>query len=197
MNDLCAEIGYKSINHAGEQLCGDHVDVVEQGEDSMVIVLADGLGSGVKASILSTLTSKIISTMMAQGLSLEDCVQTIAETLPICSVRGVAYSTFTILHLVNNSEMELIQYDNPMVILLRDGANYDYPRTEMNIDGKKIYKSEIKLREGDLFVAMSDGCPTPASAWHTTSAGSGRTLSPSWKTWRRSATQPKRCPPSS
>ena len=74
MNDLCAEIGYKSINHAGEQLCGDHVDVVEQGEDSMVIVLADGLGSGVKASILSTLTSKIISTMMAQGLSLEDCV---------------------------------------------------------------------------------------------------------------------------
>ena len=159
MNDLCAEIGYKSINHAGEQLCGDHVDVVEQGEDSMVIVLADGLGSGVKASILSTLTSKIISTMMAQGLSLEDCVQTIAETLPICSVRGVAYSTFTILHLVNNSEMELIQYDNPMVILLRDGANYDYPRTEMNIDGKKIYKSEIKLREGDLFVAMSDGCP--------------------------------------
>ena len=135
MNDLCAEIGYKSINHAGEQLCGDHVDVVEQGEDSMVIVLADGLGSGVKASILSTLTSKIISTMMAQGLSLEDCVQTIAETLPICSVRGVAYSTFTILHLVNNSEMELIQYDNPMVILLRDGANYDYPRTEMNIDG--------------------------------------------------------------
>ena len=159
MNDLCAEIGYKSINHAGEQLCGDHVDVVEQGEDSMVIVLADGLGSGVKASILSTLTSKIISTMMAQGLSLEDCVQTIAETLPICSVRGVAYSTFTILHLVSNSEMELIQYDNPMVILLRDGANYDYPRTEMNIDGKKIYKSEIKLREGDLFVAMSDGCP--------------------------------------
>ena len=74
MNDLCADIGYKSINHAGEQLCGDHVDVVEQGEDSMVIVLADGLGSGVKASILSTLTCKIISTMMAQGLSLEDCV---------------------------------------------------------------------------------------------------------------------------
>ncbi len=64
---ICAEIGYKSINHAGEQLCGDHVDVVEQGEDSMVIVLADGLGSGVKASILSHADHKIISTMMAQG----------------------------------------------------------------------------------------------------------------------------------
>ena len=159
MNDLCAEIGYKSINHIGEQLCGDHVDIVEQSDDSTVIVLADGLGSGVKASILSTLTSKIISTMMAQGLTLEDCVETIAQTLPICSVRGVAYSTFTILHLVNNSEMELIQYDNPMVILLRDGQNYDYPKTEMNIGGKKIYKSVIKLTENDIFIAMSDGCP--------------------------------------
>ena len=159
MNDLCADIGYKSINHYGEQLCGDHVDIVEQGEDSVVVVLADGLGSGVKASILSTLTSKIISTMMAQGLSLEDCVATIAATLPICSVRGVAYSTFTIVHIVNNSEAEVIQYDNPQVILLRNGKNTDYPMTEMSIGGKKIYKSVIRLQENDVFVLMSDGCP--------------------------------------
>lgn len=159
MNNLCCDIGYKSINHYGEQLCGDHVDVVEQGENSTVIVLADGLGSGVKASILSTLTSKIISTMMAEGLSLEDCVNTIAATLPICSVRGVAYSTFTIIHLIDNETAELIQYDNPQVIMLRDGKNYEYEKTEMNIGGKKIFKSCIKLMEGDHFVAMSDGCP--------------------------------------
>ena len=159
MNDLCADIGYRSINHAGEQLCGDHVDVVEQGENSMVIVLADGLGSGVKASILSTLTSKIISTMKAEGLGLEDCVSTIAATLPVCSVRGVAYSTFSILHLIDNETAEIIQYDNPMAILIRDEANYDYPKTEMTIGGKKIYKSVIKLQEGDIFILMSDGCP--------------------------------------
>ena len=159
MNDLCADIGYRSINHAGEQLCGDHVDVVEQGENSMVIVLADGLGSGVKASILSTLTSKISSTMMAEGLGLEDCVSTIAATLPVCSVRGVAYSTFSILHLIDNETAEIIQYDNPMAILIRDEANYDYPKTEMTIGGKKIYKSVIKLQEGDIFILMSDGCP--------------------------------------
>lgn len=159
MNNLCADIGYKSINHFGEQLCGDHIDVVERDDDSTVIVLADGLGSGVKASILSTLTSKIISTMMAEGLTLSDCVETIAKTLPICSVRGVAYSTFTIMHIVKNREMELIQYDNPLTILIRDGENYLYPKTEMNIDGKKIYHSMIKLQEGDVFVSMSDGCP--------------------------------------
>lgn len=159
MNNLCADIGYKSINHYGEQLCGDHVDVVEQNENSTIIVLADGLGSGVKASILSTLTSKIISTMMAEGLSLEDCVSTIAATLPICSVRGVAYSTFTIIHIIDNTIVELIQYDNPHIILIRDTKNYDYPKQEMNICGKKVYKSQITLMENDIFVAMSDGCP--------------------------------------
>lgn len=159
MNNLCAEIGYKSINHEGEQLCGDHVDIVEQGEDSTVLVLADGLGSGVKASILSTLTSKIISTMLAAGLPLEECVATIAATLPICSVRGVAYSTFTILHLIHNTQAEIIQYDNPHVILLRDGKNTEYAKTELNIGGKTVYKSLIFLEENDIFVAMSDGCP--------------------------------------
>ncbi len=159
MNDLCADIGYKSINHHGEELCGDHVDVVEPSDDSTVIVLSDGLGSGVKASILSTLTSKIISTMLAEGLSLEECVETIAATLPVCSVRGVAYSTFTTIHLKNNQTAELIQYDNPHAIIIRDEKNWDYPKTEMNIGGKKIFKSVIKLKENDIFVAMSDGCP--------------------------------------
>lgn len=172
MNNLCADIGYKSINHYGEQLCGDHVDIVEQGEGSTVIVLADGLGSGVKASILSTLTSKIISTMMAAGLPLEECVSAIAAALPICSVRGVAYSTFTMLHIINNETLELIQFDNPPVILIRNEKSWDYPRTEMNIDGKKIYKSVIKLQENDIFVAMSDGCPH---------AGIGRAYNFGWK----------------
>ena len=45
------------------------------------------------------------------------------------------------------------------MILLRGGSNYDYPRTEMNIGGKKIYKSVIRLNEDDIFVLMSDGCP--------------------------------------
>ncbi|MEG1687395.1 MAG: SpoIIE family protein phosphatase [Angelakisella sp.] len=157
MNNLCVDIGCRSLNKAGEQLCGDHVDIVEQGENSTVVVLADGLGSGVKASILSTLTAKIISTMMSEGLQLEDCVSTIAATLPVCAVRGLAYSTFTILHIVDNREAEIIQYDNPGVILLRDGVNTELPTTVQTVEGKTIYSSHVTLRENDVFIAMSDG----------------------------------------
>ena len=172
MNNFCTDIGFNSINHFGEELCGDHVEIVDQDENSSVIVLADGLGSGVKANILSTLTSKIISTMIANGMSIEDCVTTIAATLPICSLRKVAYSTFSIIHIVNNEYAEIIQYDNPPVILLRNNKNYDYEKSEITIDGKQIFKSKIKLQENDTFIVMSDGCPH---------AGIGITYNFGWK----------------
>ena len=158
MNNLCADVGWKSLNHVGEQLCGDHIEIIETDDDSMVLVLADGLGSGVKASILSTLTSKIIATMTSQGIALEECVKTIAATLPICKVREVAYSTFTIIRLIHNEEAEIICYDNPDVIMFREGRIYEIPFTNMNIEGKRIHKASIKLRENDTFIAMSDGC---------------------------------------
>lgn len=157
MNSLCTDVGYVSINKYGEQLCGDHVEVMHQDGGSTVIVLADGLGSGVKANILSTLTAKIISTMMANSLTVEDCVSTIAATLPICKVRQIAYSTFTIIRITHNLEAEIIQYDNPQVILLRNGKNFDYASTSEMIDDKIIYKSKVKLNEGDTFIAISDG----------------------------------------
>ena len=155
-NNLCSEIGYMSINHYGEQLCGDHVEIVEN-DDSSIIVLADGLGSGVKASILSTLTSKIISTMLAAGLDIRDAVETIAATLPICSERKSAFSTFTIIRLVDNIHADIIQYENPSVIMLRNGVHYEFPLTTMTIGEKTIYRSTVELADGDIFVAMSDG----------------------------------------
>ena len=173
MNSLCTDIGYVCLNKRGEQLCGDRVEIVEQGDNATVVVLADGLGSGVKANILSTLTAKIISTMMANDMTIEDCVSTIAATLPVCDVRKVAYSTFTIIRIAgSNLEAELIQYDNPHIIFLRDGKHVDYPEICEMIDGKAIYKTKLKLREGDAFIAMSDG------AIH---AGVGQSLNFGWQ----------------
>lgn len=87
MNNLCADIGYRSMIKYGEELCGDNVQVIEKDDGSTIIVLADGLGSGVKANILSTLTSKILSTMMAQGMKVEDCVETYSADIA-CLLRA-------------------------------------------------------------------------------------------------------------
>lgn len=172
MSEYFLDIGWKSIRHAGEELCGDHVDVINDHQGNLTAVVADGLGSGVRASILSTLTSKIISTMIAEGLPLKECVSTIASTLPVMKDKNVAYSTFTILHVSNGNTLHMVQYDNPSVILIRDGEIYDYAKKELQMDGKRIYSSELALQEGDMCIAMSDGCPY---------AGPGNTYNMTWK----------------
>ena len=62
------------------------------------------------------------------------------------------------MRIVENEYAEIIQYDNPLVILLRDGQNYEMPYTITEIGGKNIYRSTIQLKENDIFIMMSDGC---------------------------------------
>lgn len=172
MNNLTTETGTISLNKQGEQLCGDRVEWIEQ-SDGVTLVLADGLGSGVKANILSTLTAKIIATMMAEGLPVEECVRTIASTLPVCQQRQIAYSTFTILQIQNGSTARIIQFDNPSAVLLRAGKNCPYPVEEIWVDDKKILSSTIDLLPEDLFVLFSDGA-VYAGIGHSLSFGWGR-----------------------
>ena len=145
MNDLWIETGFISINKQGESLCGDRVEMSGGGEEDLTLVLADGLGSGVKANILSTLTSKILCTMISGGIPIEECVSTIASTLPVCSVRQVAYSTFTILRIIEGKTAHIIQFDNPATIVLRRGELFDYPRVTRVIAGKTIWESTFPI----------------------------------------------------
>ena len=171
MSSLCLEYGYTSLNHVDEELCGDKVEYCKNG-DYVTLVLADGLGSGVKANILATLTSKILCTMISNGIGMEDCLETILQSLPVCKVRGIAYSTFSIININNQGKGYLIEFDNPQVILYHDGRCQDFVRQKMEILGKTVYKTDVNLSENDVIVIMSDG------AVH---AGIGMTLNFGWK----------------
>ena len=147
---------WRSLFHYGEELCGDRV-MMRRNDKSFVMVLADGLGSGVKANILSTLTSTIISEMIFEQLPLIEAVETIAATLPVCEDREVAYSTFTILQVDFNGHAWLAQYDNPLAVILRNNQVIDIPKEEVMISGKKIYESEFTVQPGDHIMYFSDG----------------------------------------
>lgn len=156
-NDYITEIGHLSVNHVGEELCGDNVVYVQPNDKTRILVLADGLGSGVKANILSTLTAKMLSTMMANNMSIEECVISMAETLPICSVRGVAYSTFSIIKIVDNKYVDIYNYDNPTPFMIRNGKVKDLNYTVSLIENKKIYHAKVEAELNDTFFMMSDG----------------------------------------
>ena len=97
--------------------------------------------------------------------------------MPVCKVRGVAYSTFTVIRIVENRVAELIQFDNPAVIVLRGGVRYNYPVSTREVGGKQIHESRFEVME----TTCSSPCPTarhlPAWARNSTMAGSGTTSS--------------------
>ncbi|MEO3947016.1 SpoIIE family protein phosphatase [Gorillibacterium sp. CAU 1737] len=153
---LYVEVGHSSLIKKGEELCGDKVNVVT-GEDSTIVILADGLGSGVKANILATLTSKIAGEMLKHGAMIEEVVQTIAETLPACKVRGVAYSTFTILQAFHDGTVYLVEYDNPPTFHFRNGKLFPVEHTERIINGRRIKEARFLADTRDVFLFVSDG----------------------------------------
>ena len=170
-NRYVTEIGYLSFNHVGEELCGDHIEVTSKDESTKILVLADGLGSGVKASILSTLTSKMLSSMIAGDISIKECIRCIANTLPVCKVRNVAYSTFTIIKIQDNKYVDIYNFDNPTPFMIRDGKIMDLSYSSTVIDDKTIYHAKIEAELYDTFFLMSDGVKY---------AGVGETLNFGW-----------------
>lgn len=166
---LIVETGYASINKHSEKLCGDSFTLYEN-SDKKIIVLSDGLGSGVKANILSTLTSTILGTMLSKNMPLDECIDTVATALPMCKERKLAYSTFTVLELTNG-QAYLVQYDNPSAIILRRGKRLSYNTNVHFVGEKEIHESRITLQEDDIIVLMTDG---------VTNAGVGKLAPDGW-----------------
>lgn len=153
---LTTEIAYKSLNHYGEILCGDKVEIVHR-PDSDIVVLADGMGSGVRANMLSTLTSKIFAEMLEQGSHLDQCVETVIDTLPNDPQTHVSYSTFSILQIFHDGRATLIEYENPECIFIRDDALVPIPKHERLTRGKIVNDYRFNVKIGDTFLLMSDG----------------------------------------
>ena len=177
------DAAWKSLNKHQEELCGDKVEILKT-EESDILILADGMGSGVKANILATLTSRILGTMLREGAQIESCVETIARTLPVCSVRKVAYATFSILQIYHDGRAYLAEFDNPSCIFIRNGRIVDYPYEVREIKGKKIHEYNFTVQKNDCFILMSDG---------VVYAGAGSILDLNGWTWEAVADYALKC----
>ena len=171
IGEIPIDFGKVSLNKKKEKICGDYYTIITEPE-SAVLVLSDGLGSGVKANILATLTAKMLSIMIAGKVAIRTAVKAVADTLPVCSVRNLAYATFTVM-VAQENEICLLQYDNPDAILLRNGKSIDYCRDIQMFGEKEIHQSYFQFQEGDLLILMGDGV-TNAGMGKTTYGGWGR-----------------------
>ncbi|NLI13462.1 SpoIIE family protein phosphatase [Pelotomaculum propionicicum] len=152
---IAVDIGISQLKKHGEELCGDSIEVAVN-DDIATIVLSDGLGSGVKANILSRLTSKTAVRMITQGAELEEVIETLAKTLP--KIRGLAYSTFGILEIfTREGTARLVEYDTPEAFVGSSGSLKPLKRVRQDIGGKVIHQSMFSLESGDWIILVSDG----------------------------------------
>lgn len=126
----------------------------------LIAVLSDGLGSGVKANILSCMTSTMLLKFMEAQRNIEHACETVLNSLPVCQVRKISYSTFSAIDCDEDGKAKIVEEGNPEFVWLRGNevmepvATIISSKTHSNRH-MKIY--DIKLELGDRLIFCSDG----------------------------------------
>ncbi len=155
------DVDYCQRAKAGQVVSGDvFVSRKIKEEGRIISVLSDGLGSGVKASVLANLTATMALRYTSAFVDVRKSAETIMDTLPICEVRKISYSTFTIVDLDDDGRTRFIEHGNPSLIVLRGQQPVDLHPTEITLENWKnrtIRNSEFDLQLGDRIICFSDG----------------------------------------
>ena len=168
------EVDYCQVAKRKQHICGDvFVSQKIREEDRLISVLSDGLGSGVKANVLATLTATMALRYTASScMDVMRSAETIMDTLPVCSVRKISYSTFTIVDIDTAGYTRIIEHGNPSFVVLRPGGEVEITRTEHRLQkwqDRVLTHSVFRAALNDRIVFFSDG---------VTQAGTGEFATP-------------------
>ena len=157
------EVNCQQKNHDGERICGDvFYSKRLQDEERTIIVLSDGMGHGVKANVLATLTSTMAFNFTREHKEVNTIAEIIMNTLPVCSERKMSYSTFSIVDIEHNGDTRILEYDNPECFIMR-GTEPLIPEwqciilnSEQNA-GKELRYCSFTPQKEDRIILWTDG----------------------------------------
>jgi hypothetical protein len=159
------EIDVQQKKPKGEIACGDVFQAsVTREESRTILVLSDGIGHGIKASVLGTLTATMALKYTQLHTKPDIAARIIMEALPKSSDGKENYATFTIIEIDPDGLVRIINYDNPPVLILRNGKPFQPKEYELKIRGEENLGKLLRCREfkafkEDRLIFMSDGIP--------------------------------------
>ncbi len=157
------EVASNQRNFGKERICGDvFISRKIKEENRTIAVLSDGMGHGVKANVLATLTATMAVNFTMEHKAVEKIADIIMNTLPVCSERHMSYSTFTIVDIEHDGLTTILEYDNPQTIILRDNKPFNPGWTCMIMEseknaGKEILSCQFQPLKEDRIIFCSDG----------------------------------------
>lgn len=161
-NDLIIEIGAYQLKKHGREVCGDtFLSRKVEGENRYVAVLSDGLGSGIKANVLATLTASMALNFRLMHEPIINSAKWVMDTLPVDGDRNISYSTFTIVDVDFEGYTTVIEYGNPDYFIERNGSIIEPVRRQLEMNHSEKTKtlkiSDFSLLENDRLIVVSDG----------------------------------------
>ena len=163
MKETFLDVGYYQVKKEGESAPGDaFLSRKAEGRQRMISILSDGLGSGIRASVLSSLTANMAMRAIEKNLPALQTAELISRTLPVCSERQISYATFTIVDIDEKGQVQILEYDNPRFILIRDGEITPLEESTITfnpgtVNRNKITSCNFTARPGDRLIFFSDG----------------------------------------
>lgn len=155
------EIECSQLIKGGEAVAGDDFKTeVLPNEQRYISVLSDGLGSGIKAALLSNMTTAMALKFVAQNQEILKSSEIIMDSLPVCEVRKISYATFTIVDLINGVKARTVEMDNPDLIHLRANREVIHEKKELvskKWPSRKLLLSEFPVQLEDRIIFFSDG----------------------------------------
>ena len=155
------EIEFFHETKTGESVCGDDYKVVRLENDGrFIVVLSDGLGSGIKASLLSNMTTTMALMFVEENMDIVESAETIMDTLPVCEVRKISYATFSIVDANASGATRIIEMGNPEYIHIRNGIDIAHQKRTLvssNWPDRQLLVSEFKTEPEDRIIIFSDG----------------------------------------
>ena len=127
---------------------------------TLIAVLSDGLGSGIKANILATMTATMLLKFVEAGADIKTACEVIMNSLPVCQVRKISYSTFSVAHCSEDGEVKIVEEGNPNFIYISDGRVIEPEYKVIDSDtfkNRHMHVYKIKLKLGDRLIFCSDG----------------------------------------
>ena len=152
------EVGHLQINHEGEKICGDVFLSQRIPEENRVLcVLSDGMGHGVRANVLATLTATISLNFSMEHKETNALAGIIMKALPVCSERKISYSTFTVIDIsVESDSVSILEYDNPQTLILRGNRVYQPEWTHVRFKGDANDKRIMDIKKCSFTPQLED-----------------------------------------
>ncbi len=144
-NNIFLDIYCQQAEHTGESICGDVFltrRIKEEGRT--IIVLSDGMGSGIKANVLASLTSSMAVNFTIEHREVLKTAEIIMDTLPVCSVRKISYSTFTIVDIEDDGFTKIVEFDNPSCLILNGEEPFDPGWEVVQMESERHFGKLIK-----------------------------------------------------